>query len=471
MKNKQSPSRNVRRALVIFVLAAGVLSFLYSSLWAWVIILLAAYIAHEVLLADHIHYSPDEDYSWQFSEGDRRSAEIHDNKLAVPEDWKHDYSVFLKIKVKASLLGKIYDPLVRLVAGSSSFEQYFERSCAGFRYINLTPSIEASGNSDSISLNSKYCSLEAESAELLAFEKPDLTNKKVLFIAPHSDDLEIAAFGLYRNTDCMLITITAGEAEPETFSRYQKSTADAALLKGRVRAWDSIAIPQWAGVQTDRVIQLGYFCMHLKDMHDSPEEAFKSRYADTSDIRLFREFNSIKLSSDADGQASWEHLVNDLSEIMQWFQPDTIVTPHPEADSHPDHFYSTLAIKEAAKKLEKDDIQTLFYINHLDATDQFPFGPAKTLASIPPVTVEEVNIAGAFSFSLSEEEQRDKLIALQMNHDLRRPVRPRKWLRKQLQKLLINRYKPDYGNDEFFRKAVRANELFILDSSKSSTEI
>ena len=90
-----------------------------------------------------------------------------------------------------------------------------------------------------------------------------------------------------------------------------------------------------------------------------------------------------------------------------------------------------------------------------------PFGPAGTLCPLPPVTGRPVELKGVFSFTLSERDQQDKILAVEMNHDLRRPVRFKKWLRKQLQKKLIGRYQPDYGDDEFLRKAVRVNELFF----------
>ncbi|KEQ18293.1 hypothetical protein GZ78_12290 [Endozoicomonas numazuensis] len=49
-----------------------------------------------------------------------------------------------------------------------------------------------------------------------------------------------------------------------------------------------------------------------------------------------------------------------------------------------------------------------------------------------------MKLSGVFSYTLNEAEQKDKIMALEMNHDLRRPVRFKKWLRKRLQKALIN---------------------------------
>ncbi|KEQ18295.1 hypothetical protein [Endozoicomonas numazuensis] len=181
---------------------------------------------------------------------------------------------------------------------------FFERGCKGYRYINLTPAIEMLKGEETLSLRGRHCHFTKEGAELIAFKKPELAGKKVLYISPHADDAEIAAFGLYKNTDSLVVTITAGEAEPEAFDRYIRDRKQASILKGRVRAWDSITIPQWAGLKSDRVIQLGYFCEHLKKMHDSPETVVTSEYAGVADSRTSREFNHFKLASDSHDSAS-----------------------------------------------------------------------------------------------------------------------------------------------------------------------
>ena len=103
----------------------------------------------------------------------------------------------------------------------------------------------------------------------------------------------------------------------------------------------------------------------------------------------------------------------------------------------------------------------LYYANHLRDTDMHPFGPAGTLCSLPPLVNNAVELEGVFSYTLSDADQTDKILSVEMNHDLRRSVRLKKWLRKRLQKKLIGRYQPDYGEDEYLRRAVRVNEVFF----------
>ncbi len=438
-----------------------ILVVLYPS-WFWLTLLPVIYVLHSVLLTDHIYYQPASDYRWNPKGYKSYPATINNGELILPEELDRKDTVLLKIKVTASLSGRWFDPNVEVSTTDRSYQQYVERDCNGCRYINLTPAFETGGK---LKISANHCSLENEGSELLVFSRPDIRNSKVLIIAPHADDAEIAAFGLYKNTDSMVVTVSAGEAEPETFRQYQKDSQQnsqkTAILKGRVRAWDSVAIPKWAGLAEDRAIHLGYFCKHLKRMHDQPDQIISSDYAGISDTRVFRAFNSIKLESDSHGTSSWKQLVADLKEVIEQFEPDYIVTPHLIVDAHEDHHYCTLAVQEAAAQSEQITPEYLYYANHLTETDMHPYGPSGSLVSLPPVVNQDIELNGVFSFTLSDEDQQDKVFAIEMNHDLRRPVRFKKWLRKRLQKKLIGRYQPDFGEDEFFRKAVRVNELFF----------
>lgn len=439
----------------------GGLIYLPSCLW--LVPILIAYIVHAVLWTDHIYYPPSNDYSWDLSGLNKFNIAFDESSFEVPASLLSGYTVLLKVRVSSHLGGKVFDPFIDIKnASGKRQQQYFERGCFGVRYVNLTPSVERlSSQNNKLALSGTYCSFDTRNAELITFKKPELNGKKVMVIAPHADDAEIAAFGLYRHTDSMVVTVTAGEAEPETFSQYCEDQREAALLKGRVRAWDSVSIPKWGGLKEGRAINLGYFCKRLQAMYENPDQTVGSEHADIVDARIFREFNSVKLRSDEHGGSSWRQLVDDLSELLESFQPDFIVTPHLTVDPHSDHHYSTLAIQEALAETRQTQVQMLFYANHLKGTDMYPFGPAGTLCSLPPIIGQSTKLSGVFSLTLNEQDLIDKILALEMNHDLRRPVRAKKWIRKRLQKKLIGRYQPDYGEDEFLRKAVRINEMFF----------
>ena len=93
----------------------------------------------------------------------------------------------------------------------------------------------------------------------------ELQRRRVMVIAPHADDAELAAYGLYSQADeTWIVTLTAGEIEAEHYQQMGLSSVEASRLKGRLRAWDSIAVPRWAGVPAAHCVQLGYFCLPYK---------------------------------------------------------------------------------------------------------------------------------------------------------------------------------------------------------------
>lgn len=96
-----------------------------------------------------------------------------------------------------------------------------------------------------------------------------------MIIAPHSDDAELAAFGLYsRAREISILTLTQGEIEAEAYQPLGLEQAAAARLKGRLRAWDSLAVPLWGGVPQSQCLQLGYYCLQLPAMQALPDQAF-----------------------------------------------------------------------------------------------------------------------------------------------------------------------------------------------------
>lgn len=154
-----------------------------------------------------------------------------------------------------------------------------------------------------------------------------------MVIAPHADDAELAAYGLYSRADeSWVVTLTAGEIEAEHYQQMGLAKAEAARLKGRLRAWDSIVVPRWAGVPESRCIQLGYFCLQLPAMQAAPDQPAASREADLADIRVFRQFNPFPLPGDRDGAPTWHNLLADLRALLELAKPEVLVMPHPQLD-------------------------------------------------------------------------------------------------------------------------------------------
>lgn len=256
-----------------------------------------------------------------------------------------------------------------------------------------------------------------------------------------------------------MVTLTAGEIEAEHYRQMGLGKAEAARLKGRLRAWDSITVPRWAGVAESRCVQLGYFCLQLPAMQAAPDRPAASREADMADIRPFRQFNPFPLPADQDGAPTWHNLLADLRAVLELARPEVLVLPHPQLDPHPDHVCAQAAVLEALQGLAWKPQTLLCYANHLHDNDRWPMGDSGDGVALPPQLSADQAWAPC-SLVLDLASQRDKAMALGMMHDLQPPAPFKRRLRRLLQRWLAGRRPSPYGENEFFRKAVRRHELF-----------
>ncbi len=446
--------RHKRIALVLALLGLLVLA-LVVAWWLLPLALLLGWIAHEAWFADHFFYAPSEDYQYVFPAGTPCvAATLGAGRLQLAGDVPQADTLILQLQLRSTWLGRWLDPYVLL----GDDRQDFERGARGVRYLNLSGQL-AAVQAGQLQLRGRFCRLAA-SATLHAFSSPDYRQQSLLIIAPHADDAELAAFGLYSQAaEVSIVTLTQGEIEAENYQNLGLDKAAAAQLKGRLRAWDSLAIPLWGGVPQQRCVQLGYYCLQLPAMLAAPAQVFASRESGDSDIRSVRRHNSLRLPGDIDGQPTGDNLQADLVSLLEYFRPDIVVTPHPELDPHSDHVAATQALLVAIQASSWQPKTLLLYANHLHDNDRWPMGPAGQGIALPPVFAS-LPADGLWSPCLSPQQQLDKAMALAMQHDLQGPQPLKKRLRRALQYVLAGRRWPATGDNEFFRKAVRRHELF-----------
>ncbi|UTW09886.1 PIG-L deacetylase family protein [Pseudomonas benzenivorans] len=446
--------RHKRIALLVGLLLLALLGVLLAW-WLVPLLLVLGWIAHEAWFADHLFYSPGDDYRYEFPPATRQlPARVVDGLLTVDGDFAGADTLILQLDVRASWLGRWLDPGVRV----GDDRQDFERGVSGRRYLNLSGQGEVLAGRG-LPIRGRFCRLGA-SATLHALRNPDYARQRLMVIAPHADDAELAAFGLYsRAAQASIVTLTQGEIEADAYRRLGLDQAAAARLKGRLRTWDSLAVPLWGGIPAQRCVQLGYYCLQLPAMAEQPEQGFGSRESGERDIRSARQHNPLPLPGDSDGLASWRNLVADLAALLEHYRPVVLVTPHPELDPHSDHVAATRALHEAIGRSSWKPQTLLLYANHLHDNDRWPMGPAGQGIALPPA-IEPLPADGLWSPGLSAEVQVDKAMALAMQHDLQGPLPAKKRVRRLIQRLLAGRRWPASGEDEFFRKAVRRHELF-----------
>lgn len=452
--------RNKRMVLLIGLLLLIVVGVLIA--W-WLPFLLAvlAWIAHEAWFSDHLFYSPSDDYQYRFPADSQVSGvKLNGGTLSLdqPMSLSGDETLMLSLRIKSTWLGRFFDPDIELNGLDVSDRQAFERGVDGLRYLNLTGLGEALVTGG-LRVRGRFCRVLGEPG-LWSFRHSDARRQRVMVIAPHADDAELAAFGLYSQADeSWIVTLTAGEIEAEHYQQMGMSAPDAARIKGRLRAWDSIAVPRWGGVPESRCFQLGYFCLQLPAMQAAPDQPIASREAELSDTRIFRQFNPMTLPGDVDGAPTWNNLIADLRALLLQAQPEVLVMPSPTIDPHPDHICSTAAVMQALEGLAWQPKVMLGYANHLHDNDRWPMGCAYSGVALPPVFDQTQDLI-PYCIELARNVQRDKAMALGMMHDLQPRAPLKRRVRRWLQKLLAGRRWPAEGENEFFRKSVRRHELF-----------
>lgn len=482
--DKQSLLRRHRRhkrlgiglALVVMLVASALLGW-----WLLPVLLVGLWLVHEAWLADHRFYHPRQDDCYSLKADWRHQTQIQQGQIQQgqmpwPEIPAGIDTLVLALEVKANPSGYLLDPWLELAGQRFTFEP----GCKGLRYLTLAVS-QLDAATEVLDLKTCHCRL-GMTVDISGFSQPDFHQRRLLILAPHADDAELAAFGLYQQADeVMILTLTQGETKADAYRALGLDAQGAARLKGRLRTWDSQAIPLWGGVPQTHCLQLGYYCLQLGAMRAAPGQPQASRDSGDCDTRPARRHNALSLPGDSDGQPTWNNLVADLATVIAHFGPQAILLPHPYLDPHPDHVAAGQALAEALTKTPatcNEQIEHfLLYANHLHNTDLWPMGPAGGGVCLPPShgpkavaqdsaqDPDQDQARFIWLHPLSPAQQMDKAMALAMQHDLQAPLPLKQRLRRLIQSALTGRRWPDTGTDDYFRKAVRSGELFFIQQS------
>ena len=349
------------------------------------------------------------------------------------------------------------EPWVELAAGSASVRQYLDADATGIRWLNLSALHEQLQAGKSLQLHAHGLTLAAEPATLELFSNSADLHGTILVIAPHPDDAEIAAFGLYADRNTTIVTVTAGNAGDMNYRAQVSDPAAHFLLKGYLRAVDSVTVPWQGGVPPQHTYNLGYFDGRLDSMYQTPHQVLPEVYGPNTDIAVYRRVNLSTLLPNGSRQNSWDHLVEDLATILNKVHPAIIVTPDPRLDGHRDHPFATVAVAAALARLHGS--ATFFlYTNHAD-DNRYPYGPAGTVMSLPPIAAA-LTMQSVYSHPTDAALQTRKLFALESMHDLRLSPAEQQRCAPPDPEL-----RPDYPRIEavdYFRRAPRSNELFYV---------
>jgi LmbE family N-acetylglucosaminyl deacetylase len=383
-------------------------------------------------------------------------------------------SGFLEIKVDTSVMGLIADPAIEIRANQFHDIQYVERGARGLRFFNISRLLRCVPEGSPVHLSGRGIRWRQDAMHLHFCRESVSPADRVLVIAPHPDDAEIAAFGLYSETDATVVTLTAGDASDRYGNAPQPGMQLSRDEVARIRVLDSLAIPQLGHVSSERAINLCFPDGRLRDLYLRPEADFGEE-GEAFDFCALRRMNRPSILQPGGASCNWSSLVHDLSRILAATKPTIVVAPHPTLDPHPDHLCATLAVGEALEAVGAKTSRMFLYMVHNRHSELWPFGPAGSGVPLLPILAADGPCGSAFySHPLSIERQRMKLVALEAMHDLRNlhwpPAAAEQWRAGARIVPELRAWVHGMGVDptSYLRRAVRPDELFFVASCEDA---
>jgi LmbE family N-acetylglucosaminyl deacetylase len=352
-------------------------------------------------------------------------------------------------------------PWVEISAGSATTRQYLDPNAIGIRWLNLSGLRAQLVGGAEVTLHTHAVTLGGDDATLRLFQTQLDPREPLLIIAPHPDDAEIAAFGLYAGRPSTIVTVTAGNAGSMNYRAQVADPPEHYRLKGYLRAVDSVVVPWLGGIPPERAYNLGYFDGRLDAMYADPSRTVSEVYGPNTDVAPYRRANLSSLLPNGSRTNTWNHLVEDIVTILHKVNPAIIVMPDPRLDSHLDHEYAAVAVVQALEQWNRA-ATFLLYTNHAGA-NHYPFGPAGSVTSLPPLATAgaDIMLQKVFSYETDPPLQTRKLFALESMHDLRLSPEEQSTCDMPNVQHRTDDYPRTYEED-YLRRAVRANEIFYV---------
>src|SRR5215470_15023249 len=175
-------------------------------------------------------------------------------------------------------------PWIEVSAGAATVRQFLDPNAVGIRWLNLSGLRNELVAGAQVTVRANAVTLQGDDATVRLFHNRLDLRKPLLVIAPHPDDAEIAAFGLYADRQSTIVTLTAGNAGSMNYRAQIADPPEHYRLKGYLRAVDSVVVPWQGGIPPDRSYNLGYFDGRLDVMYADPLQIIHEVYGPNSDV-------------------------------------------------------------------------------------------------------------------------------------------------------------------------------------------
>jgi len=412
--------------------------------------------------AQRPQFDPQRDYAYDLAATEAAvvPVELDGGGFAWPASLPRGDTAFLELALVATEPG---EPRLQAEQEGVAVHQVFEVGTRGRRFLDVSPLPRVAGGR--VSLQGQGVTWTAGPARLFVYRNPPWAGRRVLVLAPHPDDAEIAAFGVYRRTGADVVTVTAGDAGGRNFEALWTEPGEHYRVKGWIRTWDSISVPFFGGVMPGRARNLGHYDAMLRRMQQEPTQSFAPLLAKLDDPGYYRKLNVDPALRGRAFVPTWQGLVDDLVWELKRVRPQVIVTPHPFLDYHADHQYTTIALIEALARW-RGACELWLYTNHGTENEAFPLGDRDAMSGLPAWSRQELFFRRIYSHPLTPEEQKLKLVALEAMHDLREFD-----LRERVPPILTEALQRNRQRFDYFRRGPRPNELFFVATREDAVRL
>lgn len=402
-------------------------------------------------VAQRPQFDPQHDYAYDLEKTDAAvtTVALDETGFAWPEGAGPADTALLEITLTGATAPA---PAISATRDGVAVRQVFEEQARGRRFLDVSPLLGAAGGR--VALAGSGVAWQVGPARLFLYRNPPLVGRRVLVLAPHPDDAEIAVFGVYKRTGADVITVTSGDAGGDNFKALFPDRPEHYRVKGWIRTWDSISVPFYGGVYPGKARNLGFYDATLKKLQSAPTVALPPLIAQLDDPGYYRKLNVDTRLRDRPFKGTWDGLVADLVWELKRVRPGVIVAPHPLLDNHADHQFTTIALIDALARW-KGKCELYLYTNHALENEAWPFGDRDAMSGLPPTSRGGLFFRRIYSHPVSPMEQKLKLIALEGMHDLRafdlRDGTP-----------VSEADRESWQHYDYYRRGPRPNELFFV---------
>lgn len=407
-------------------------------------------------------FDPARDYAYDLAATDAAVFEVAlaFDGFAWPANVPAADTAFLELHVTATGPG---ESEVSTRSGEVEVRQVFEENCDGRRFLDVSPLLGTAAE-NRVTMQGSEAVWKTGAARLFVYANPNLRDERVLVLAPHPDDAEIAAFGVYGHTGADVITVTAGDAGSTNFSVLYSDPGEHYRVKGWIRTWDSISVPFYGGVPPGKARNLGFYDATLAKLHDTPGSEVPPPLAELDEPAYYRSFNVDTALRDRPFRSTWGNLVADIAWELERVQPSVILAPHPMLDAHPDHQFVTIALIDALEGWG-GDCELYLYTNHGTENEAYPLGDRHARSGLPAWSGGDLFFSRLVVYPLTPDDQKLKLIALESMHDLRDfDIGDNVPTLNEAELWERERY-------NYFRRGPRPNELFYVVTREDAVQL